>query len=393
MPLVLYSYIASEILAPFFGSLIVLNGILFTGRLMQVIDLIFSFNIGFADFIRLCAYLLPNLLPFSIPMASTMAVIIAFSRMNNDNEILALKAAGISLYRLLAPIVVFGLCASLLTFFVSTRLIPAGSVSMKGLFLKLVTKKIEKGIIQEKRFSENTGSLVLYADSVDKDTKKWSGVYISDLRDTNNPITVLAKEGSLSSRLDQMVMTLDLADGSMYRSIDESTQIIAFKHYTTNLPLEPPKAIGDMSSSVVTKNDLNQTELLQHADQYGRKTPRGISFLVEYHLRLVLSVGCFILSLLGLPIAFKSRAGSRNIGIPLGLGFFILYYVTVTAAKGMCDSSSIPVAILMWTPNAVFGTLTLAILYITASEKWHTMMNPVIAISHRLIGRKKEATP
>lgn len=332
MPLVLYPYIASEILAPFFGSLIVLNGVLFTGRLMQVIDLIFSFNIGFADFIRLCTYLLPNLLLFSIPMASTMAVIIAFSRMNNDNEILALKAAGISLYRLLVPAVAFGLCASLLTFFVSTNLIPAGSASMKGLFFKLLTKKIEKGVIQEKRFSENTGNLVLYAEKVDKDTKKWSGVYISDLRDQNNPITVLAKQGSLSSRIDQMVMTLDLTDGSMYRSLDESTQISSFKRYATNLPIEPPKSIGGISGDA----------------------------------------------------AFKSRAGSRNIGIALGLAFFILYYVTGTAAKGMCDSSSLPAGILMWTPNILFGTLTLAIIYITASEKWDTITAPFGAIFSRL---------
>jgi lipopolysaccharide export system permease protein len=385
MPLILYSYIAAEILAPFFGSLIVLNGILFTGRFMQVIDLIFRFDIGLADFIRLCAYLLPNLLLFSSPMASTMAVIIAFSRMNNDNEILALKAAGVSLYKMLPPIVVFGVCASLCTFSISTRLIPAGSISMKSLFFKLVSIKTEKGIIQEKRFSEHTGDLVLYVDSVEKDTKTWSGVYISDLRDKDNPITVLAQHGSLSSHLDQMLMTLDLADGSMHRTLNGSTQTISFENYTTNLPIEPPKSIGGISYSEVTKSDLNQTELLRYADKYGRDSKLGIPFLVEYHLRLVLSVGCFILSLLGLPIAFKSQVGSRNLGIPLGLGFFVLYYVTVTAAKGMCGNSTLPVYVIMWMPNLVFGLVTLTIIYMTASEKWGALT----AIFGRLIFKQK----
>jgi len=389
MPLILYSYIAAEILAPFFGSLIILNGILFTGRFMQIIDLIFRFNIGFADFIRLCAYLLPNLLLFSSPMASTMAVIIAFSRMNNDNEILALKAAGISLYKMLPPVVVFGVCASLLTFFVSTHLIPAGSISMKNLFFKLVSIKTEKGIIQEKRFSEHTGDLVLFVDTVDKDTKQWSGVYISDLRDKDNPITVLARHGSLSSHLDQMVMSLDLSDGNMHRTLNGTTQTIYFEHYTVNLPIEPPKSIGGMSYSDVSKNDLNQTQLLQYADKYGRDTARGISFLVEYHLRLVLSGGCFILSLLGVPIAFKSRAGSRNIGIPLGLGFYILYYVTVTMAKGMCGNSSLPVYIIMWTPNFVFGLLTLVIIYVTASEKWELLTAPMKRICSKCMFKRK----
>ena len=52
MPFILYSYLAAEILAPFFASLLIVNGVLFTGRIMQIIDMIFGLNIGFADFLR-----------------------------------------------------------------------------------------------------------------------------------------------------------------------------------------------------------------------------------------------------------------------------------------------------------------------------------------------------
>lgn len=384
MPLILYSYLASEILAPFFASLIILNGVLFTGRLMQIIDLIFDLNIGLADFIRLCSFLLPNLLLFSIPMASTMAVIIAFSRLTSDNEMIALKASGLSLYRMLPPIAAFALCTALLTGFFSTKLIPAGSLAMKNLFIKLATEKIDKGI-QAKRFSENTGDIVLYVNEVDRDTRNWSGVYLSDLRDKKNPITVLAKYGSLSPHLENMYITLELEDGTLHRSAGETSQTIQFNSYTINMPVEPPQAIGGKSMTDVTKNDLNQKELLEYADRYGRQSINGISFMVEYHMRLVLSVGCFILSLLGLPIALKSKAGSRNIGVPLGLAFFLIYYVFVTAAKGMCDSSSLPIAVIMWTPNIFFGLLTAAILSITASEKWDVVLKYLQSFPRRLL--------
>lgn len=377
MPFILYSYIAAEILAPFFGSLLILNGILFTGKLMQVVDLIFSFNIGVTDFIRLSAYLLPNLLLFSVPMSAIMGVIVAFSRMNNDNEILALKAAGVSLYKIVPPIIVFGLCTALFTLTVSTKLIPAGSISMKHLFIKLITDKIEKGVIQEKRFSENTGDFVLYVDTIDPETKEWTGVYLSDLRDKTNPVTVLAKHGSLSSNARQMLIELDLRDGSLHRAQGTSTQTISFKQYTINIPIEPPKSIGGMSSTEVGKNDLSQTELLQQADKVGRDSATGVRYLIEYHLRIVLSVGCFILSLLGLPIAFKSRAGNRNFGIPLGLLFFIMYYVTITAAKGMCGTSPLPISVIMWAPNLIFGVFTLGIFSITAAEKWDVLLTSI----------------
>lgn len=389
MPLILYSYLLTEILAPFFASLIILNGVLFTGRLMQIIDLIFELNIGLADFIRLGAFLLPNLLLFSIPMASTMAVIIAFSRITSDNEMIALKASGLSLYRMLPPIALFALCTALLTGFFSTRLIPAGSMAMKNLFIKLATEKIDKGI-QAKRFSENTGDTVLYVNEVDRDTGNWSGVYLSDLRDKKNPLTVVARYGSLSPHLENMYITLQLEKGTLHRSAGEISQTIQFDTYTINMPVEPPQAIGGQSMTEVSKNDLGQAGLLEYAERYGRKSINGISFLIEYHQRLVLPVGCFILSLLGLPIALKSKAGSRNIGVPLGLAFFIIYYVFVTAAKGLCDTSTLPVAVIMWAPNVIFGLLTTAILAITAAEKWEVVIQALTAIPRRLLPRQRK---
>ena len=82
MPILLYIYLGTEILAPFFASFLILNGILFLGRLVPFLDIIFNYNIGLVDFIRLCSYILPNLMLFSIPMASMIGVIIAFTKLS-----------------------------------------------------------------------------------------------------------------------------------------------------------------------------------------------------------------------------------------------------------------------------------------------------------------------
>jgi len=351
---------------------------------MQVVDLIFTLNIGFADFIRLCAYLAPNLMLFSIPMASTMGVIIAFARFASDNEMIALKACGISLYKMLPPVIVFATCTALFTGFFSTRLIPAGTVGMQNLFIKLATEKIDKGI-QEKRFSEETGDIILYVEEVDKETKEWTGVYLSDLRDKEHPVTIIAQNGRLAPHLENMYVTMNLLNGTLHRTDEIKTQTIKFDRYSINIPIEPPRSIGGESTGV-TKHSLGQKELLEYSAKYGLDNLNGISFLVEYHKRIVLSVGCFILTLLGLPIALRSRAGGKNLGIPLGLLFFILYYVTVSAAKGMCDSSNIPIAVIMWSPNVLFGAITLVIILITAREKWDQVTKFFYTFFSRLTG-------
>ncbi len=124
MPLILYTYIITETLALFFASLAILTGILFLGRLIPIFDLIVDFGIEFPDFVRLCSFLVPNLFLFAIPMASMLGVILCFTRMANDNELIALKAAGIGLYRMLPAVIIIAFSTSLFTAYFSTSLIP-----------------------------------------------------------------------------------------------------------------------------------------------------------------------------------------------------------------------------------------------------------------------------
>ena len=374
MPLILYSYLAAEILAPFFASLLILNGVLFTGRIMQLIDLIFSMNISLADFIRLCFFISPKLLLFSIPMASSIAVILAFARLVNDNEIIALKAAGVSLYKMLPPVIIFATCTALSTGFIATKFIPAGSLAMHNLFVKLATEKINNGI-QAKRFSDNTGNLILYVNKVNLETKQWQGVYLSDLRDKNHPITILAQGGSLTPHMEDMYLSMNLHNGSLHRENSTITQTINFRDYTINVPVQAPKSI---SSQNLSKSSMTQTTLLRSAAKFKAGSNKRAHFLSEYHKRLALPAGCFILTLLGFSLALRSRPGQRNSALPLGIGFFLLYYISLTMAENLSIDTIIPVGLIMWLPNFIFGGISTFIIFITANEKWQDfqLLNP-----------------
>jgi len=105
IPLLLYSYIATELLAPFFASFLILYGVFFLVRLVPLLDVVLSLGIGITDFIRLFSYIFPHMLLYVIPMASMTGVIIAFTRLTNDREMLALKACGISLRQILIPVI------------------------------------------------------------------------------------------------------------------------------------------------------------------------------------------------------------------------------------------------------------------------------------------------
>ncbi len=366
MPLLLYSYISAEILAPFFASLLILNGVLFIGRLMQVVDLIFAMNIGLTDFIRLCVYLSPKLLLFSLPMASSIAVIIAFTRLTNDNEIVALKAAGVSLYKMMPPVILFAACTALITGYSAVHFIPAGSTAMNNLFIKLATEKINSGV-RARRFSDNTGALVIYAEEVTPRTRAWKGVYISDLRDKAHPVTIIAARGTLTPHLDRMYISLSLDNGTMHRTDGRLTQTIKFAHYNINLPVKPPKLIAGVGTS---RSSMTQEALLKAAHNPAKTPAQRAEFLSEYHKRLALAGGCFILTILGMPLALRGRPGRRNLALPVGIGFFLLYFICLSIAESLTMTTILPVGLIMWLPNIILGFITIIITRSTAAEGW-----------------------
>lgn len=363
-PLLLYSYLAREMLAPFFASLIIMNCIFFLVKLIPFLDIVLEYDIQFADFIRSIAYLFPNMLLYSIPMAAMMGIIIGFTRLSNDAEILALKACGVSLFRALPPVFLVALMISGLAAYVSVTLIPAGEIAMKQLFYQLTKEKIDRGI-KEKEFTAALGDLVVYVEDIDSSTHHWQQVWVSDTREKKTPTITFAQHGKMSTNVDTMTVTIDLFNGSLHRTDTGQNQVILFESYRVNIPVTLPTS----KNTTVGSDSMSMKELRQEAQRHGVDTKRGRNLLIDYHKRLVLPVGCLIMSLLALPLGLQSGPGKRANGIPLGLSVFIIYYVLYTFAKIVAEDTTITVGVAMWFPNLFFLGFTILAISRVANEQ------------------------
>ena len=368
MPRLLNTYLINQVLAPFYASLIILTSILFLSRLIPILDIILGYNIGLVDFFRLYAYFTPQLMLFALPMSGMMGVILGTTALNNENELMVLKTSGISLYRMLPPIILVALSAALLTGLFSIYLLPAGKKAKVELAFQLVKEKIERSI-PEKRFSESLGDIVLYADSIDQKTRAWKGVYISDMKDPRHPITIISESGIISADSTRGTLSISLQNGVLNRTSADAVQTINFKGYDMNLPLETPTS---NPLAKVDETTMLQSELLEEADRKGRNSREAATYLIEFHKRLALPVSCFILTLLGFPLGFLSGPRHKNIGIPLGLAIFVLYYVLFTGSKIISESMLLPAGIAIWLPNLLFLILTMLFIKSVAREG-HTL--------------------
>ena len=274
LPKLLYSYLATEMLAPFFASFVVINGVFFLVKLIPFLNVVLELEINFVDFLRLFFYLFPNMFLYSIPMAAMMGVIISFTRLSSDTEILAFKASGISLYQMIPPVIFVSAAIAILTGYFSATLIPKSEIAMKQLMFQIAKEKIDKGI-KEHQFTEALGDLVVYVDSIDKETGKWSNVWVSDMRGQIDPIITMAQFGTMEAQIDNMLVTITLENGSLHRPEDFRSQIISFEQYTINIPLQPPTILDGEDVTRIDVSALTMAQLSNSIVEVGRDTKKG----------------------------------------------------------------------------------------------------------------------
>ena len=368
IPKLLYGYLATEMLAPFFASFIVMNGVFVLVKLAPFLNVVLELEVNFSDFLRLFCYLFPNIFIYSIPMASMMGVILSFTRLSADREILALKASGVSIYQMIPPITLVSLVIAIITGYFSIALIPRAELSMKQLMFQIAKEQVEKGI-KEKHFTEALGDLVVYIDAIDKQSGEWMNVWISDMRGQVQPIITMAQSGTMDADINDMMVSITLHNGSSHRPDGNRAQIVDFEKYTLNIPIQVPTIIGGDNVAKQTPHTMTMGELQESANRWGRDTTDGRGYLISYHKRIILPVGCFILSLLGIPLGLQTGFGRKAVGIPLGLGFFILYYILFTTGKMLAEEAALPVNVAMWLPNMIFLCVALYLIRQAVEER------------------------
>ena len=110
-------------------------------------------------------------------------------------------------------------------------------------------------------------------------------------------------------------------------------------------------------------------ELLKNAELETENTEHKRKLLIEFHKRLVLPVGCLMISLIGLPLGLQARPGKKAVGLQVGLAIFILYYILFTFGKTLAEDNVLPIVIAMWAPNIIFLLLAVYWIVQVSNEK------------------------
>jgi lipopolysaccharide export system permease protein len=365
MPQILYRYLLLEILPPFWVSLLGFTAIVFLGRMMKVTQMIVIKGVGLIDVLKTCAFLLPYLLVFTLPMAATVGILLAMTRLSSDQELIAMKTAGLSYSQLLPPVLAFSLAVGLLTLGLTVFVTPWGQQATQDLLKDVVKRRADLGI-QEQTFNTDFNGLMLFVNQVAPKGGSLEGVFVYDFRDPANPLTIYAEHGDLSYDRQQETMLMQLFDGRVIRWGQEANRWQTLEFQTYQLPLE---VFSFSLKRAKSESEMSLRELLATIADNPRGSDPSNRALVELNQRFALPVGAVLLCLMAMPLGLSPLRHGRTGGLVLGLLVFLVYYVVFTASWRLAVNARINPALAPWLSNFLFVWVAIYLWHRTVRER------------------------
>ena len=361
-------YIFTELLYPFIISLFFLTFVFLMTRIPEMTNMIVNYNADISSIGFMIIYTLPRFLEFTIPMSVMISILLTFMRMVQDNEIIALKSAGVSLYKLLPPVLIFCILCVLLTMCITLFGVTWGKLSMKKKSIELARTSIDAALIAG-QFNSELEDVMIYVGHVDMKTRKLKDVFIEDRR-TKTMITVsIAPEGELIQLEDERIYTIRLYNGVINQVDIDSNSVsnLGFGYYDINIDLIK---LGKVPEKIL--KDLDEKSLIEliRFIRAGIKDKSVLSeALMELHEKFSIPFACLSLGILAFPLGIQSASLGKASGFTMGICFFLLYYFLLAAGWSAGETGKYPPLIGMWLPNFIMGGLGIFFLIKNAKEK------------------------
>ncbi len=339
-----------ELLTPFSVSLGALCFVMLTKELLRLVELLVAKGVGLMAVFNVFAHLLPSFFVLTLPIAGIIASITAFGRLSFDKELVAMRAAGLSLLRLSRPVFLFSILVFGLTLFLSQWGQPWTSVNLKKVALNLLRDQLvlalDKGV-----FNEPVPRMVIYVPEV-REAEGVRGIFVSDERNPDEPRIIVARDYVVLTDPTSSQVALRLREGVIHSKAAEVEQYqhASFSTYALSMSL-------DQSAYGTIEERPTLDAILKQLKQSDWRDPPALRRLMEYYKDLAFPTAALILCILGIPVGIVSKRSGRMGGFAVGVGVVIAYYVMNVLCEFLVTTLVLPPFAGAWLPNGLFALI------------------------------------
>src|SRR5215472_14629033 len=309
------------ILRQCFGAMIfvtaALSAAIWLAQSLRLIDLIVNRGLSIEIFLYLALLILPRFLDIVLPIGVFIAVLFTFNRLTAESELVVMRSAGLGHLALARPVLILAGIAFLVLMSLSAYFLPASNRAFKDLQFE-IRNRFVSSLIQEGTFTTISDKLTIYVRNRD-DRGEVTGLLISDSRDPQKPVTILAERGVFVDSPTGARIVMVNGNRQQFDPDSQKLSLLTFDRYTLDL-----EAWRD--APVVRFREAQERFLgeLFSPPADADSSLRAV-FLAEAHQRLLVPLSAFSFSLIPLacllPGELNRRGQLKRVLLAVGLAF------------------------------------------------------------------------
>ncbi|MGC1381683.1 MAG: LptF/LptG family permease [Candidatus Baltobacteraceae bacterium] len=360
---ILDSYMLREMASPFlfaFGAFLLFWAL---NIFFLAADYIINQHAPFFLVLRFVIFRIPQAIPMAFPFACLFAGLLAMGRVMGDNEVTAMRTAGISVMRIARTPLLFGATMFLIAYAMNEWIAPASVDLSTRTFYQIIY---------------HTDALPVEPQFFRKDPDTGNTFYVTQVAPDNKTMVDVqifkpAKYGPWNETLQAKSATVQGAALVLHDVIDTRYNYDGFltnqqrvKSVTIGLPL------GETASQFVSQvnNDPWTMSSKSLRTQVNALQSQGIGGTAMGNLQINLAnklawpFACFIGIVIALPLALRFGKRGKTLGIALAIIAFFVYYLMTSAASAFGRNGAINPFVAAWIPNIVMGTAGAVLLWL-----------------------------
>lgn len=354
---VLNRYLMHDYFVAFGMTLLVFTFVMSLGAVVKAIDL-GARGVSGDLLLKVFSYNIPYMLTFTLPMSVLTATLLLFGRLSFDGELTAMRASGMSLWQIIAPVVFLSILLSVFCIAITAEIAPRARHAMRSALVQLGVED-PINLLEAGRFVSDFPGLMIYIG--DRSGARVTDVIVYELGDDGAERNVRAKYGTMRTDREAKVMYIDLYEVRIdqrekgKRGPAHQAQYINASHYPVRLDFSEMqnrkvrRKVGDM----VFGDLLNAIRDMRSAfpdlkpNDFDRQR---MSLVVEANKRLALSLSCFAFTLLAIPLGMRSKRKESSVGIGISLLMVFFFYLFIIVANSLVKHPEFRPDFIVWIP-------------------------------------------
>jgi lipopolysaccharide export system permease protein len=344
--------------------------VLLMGNAMRdIASLVAAGKLDLVVFLKLMGLLIPYVAAYALPLGMLTGTLMALGRLSSQQEITAMKSAGLSLFQIASPVFLISFVGMVAGVVVNLHYAPQSRSAYKQLMVSAVSEN-PIGFIEEKRFINEFPGYVIYMGGRDGPLMKDFWIWELD-EEKRVKLFLRAAEGELDFNKAENALVLTLRDGTAEQRSDDDPEALSSEPVRSlffgELPIELPldQIFGEKNKRRARIKEMTFAQLMQVREQALEKeleAGEGMSpgrMKVQMHMQkgFAMAFSVFSLAIFGIPLAIQVGRKETYANLAIALVIAMTYYFLIIVVSWLEGNPALRPDILIWLPNIIFQSV------------------------------------